>query len=109
MVALDILVVGQNLPGREAYCDSVQGMWCSGEEHRRQPDAFAPEPVPQLQIRISGPKFYADANLRNRGASDGNDIVVADGKQRPDLLDHLENEIIRASPEADDDCFGVLP
>src|SRR5229473_851977 len=40
MVALEILVIRQNLPRREAYSDSVQPMWRSREEHRRKPDAF---------------------------------------------------------------------
>ena len=57
-----------------------------------------------------GIELDADATGRGRRATDGNHIVLAGGKQRPNLLDHLQNESIRASPEAyDDDCFGVLP
>jgi hypothetical protein len=110
MVPLQVLVVRQDLPGREAEGDRAQWVRRSIEQHRREPDAFASERAPQLQIRIISPKSDVDAPSRSRRRPDGHHIVLARRKQLPNLLDHLQNQRILAGPEADhNDRLRVLP
>jgi hypothetical protein len=78
------------------------------EEHWSESDPLTPQRVAKLEVKIAWPEMNRDATRRNGFLADSDHVMLAVRDEVTYLGDHPRNELILASPEADDYRLGIL-